>query len=170
MDADALHQRHRLEEIARLDLFRPEVDALLHDFAERASATAAQPAALVTIVLTDAQYFAAMFGLSSNQWQVQTRSTPIELSFCRYVVEDRAPFVVPDTLLHPRTKDVLPVVKDDGVRCYLGVPLELPSGAIIGSICVMGNATTDFSTAQIDQLKTLAGEVVSKLEARVARR
>lgn len=55
-----LHDPARLQEIADLDLASDEVDAILQDLARRAAECFDLPIGLVSMVLDQAQHFAAM--------------------------------------------------------------------------------------------------------------
>lgn len=63
-------------------------------------------------------------------------SGPLEWSFCQFTVQRPEPTVVPDTTLDPRTA-ALPGVTNRGIRFYAGVPLTLPGGTTVGTLCLM---------------------------------
>jgi len=162
-DAQRLHERERLEEIARLGLLEPGTEALLNDVAAEAAGRLGLPLSLVSIVLDDAQHFAASHGLSG--WLARTKGSPVEWSFCAHAVEREEPFVVEDAERHPLVRDN-PLVPDIGIRCYAGVPLITHRGHALGTLCVIGTEARTFSVEELDVLHGLAEEVVRRLEAR----
>lgn len=56
-------------------------------------------------------------------------------SFCQYCFEADAPLLIQDARLHPQAKDVLPARV--GLTRYLGVPVRLPSGEVVGTLCIL---------------------------------
>ena len=74
----------RLEEIADLGLDSLEVDEILDGIAREAAEALDLPTGVVSIVMDEAQYFTAMFGVDG--WMGATRGSPVEWSFCRNVV------------------------------------------------------------------------------------
>ena len=93
------------------------------------------PVALVSLVDDTRQFFKSQQGLPSPVAS-EARQTPLTHSFCQHVVIDRAPLVVTDAESDPRVCDNL-AVPELGVKAYLGVPLTLPSGHVIGSLCAI---------------------------------
>lgn len=163
---DPVRDPERLKEIARLDLFSDEVSDLLEDMTERAAERFDLPIGLVSLVLDEAQYFAAQHGLDGS-WLEEADGSPIEWSFCKYTVEDRAPFVVEDATRNERTKDN-PLVSQDNVTCYAGIPMVTSNDFVIGSFCVIGPNKREFTDEELADLREMAEEVVRRIEARVA--
>lgn len=158
-----LEQRERLQEIADLRLAAPDVQALLQATTERAALELGLPIGLVSIVLDEAQYFAARVGVPD--WIEQAEGTAVEWSFCRYAVASREALVVDDAAQDERLKDN-PLVTIDGLRCYAGVPLITSRGYALGSFCVAGVEPRAFSEAELARLHELASEVMQQIEAR----
>lgn len=165
--ADPIQQeRARLQEIFELDLLSPELSPLLQDLVARACEELQLPTALVSLVLDGAQYFASSKGLGG--WIGETNGTPVEWSFCRYAVEDRAPFIVEDATQHPRVQEN-PLVRIDGIQCYLGIPLTTSRGLIVGTLCILGTTARTFSERDRGVMQELADEVVERIETRAGR-
>ncbi|HSU13882.1 GAF domain-containing protein [Longimicrobium sp.] len=159
----ALAEAGRLQEIVDLDLLTPEVDAILQQTAEEAAARLGLPMSMVTVVLDEAQFFAAHHGLTG--WMAESRGTPVEWSFCANAVASREPFVVEDATTHPTVRDN-PLVANDGIRCYAGIPLVSTRGHALGTLCVIGTEARTFSDADLDVLRGLAHRAVDRIEAR----
>lgn len=167
-DEDAtIRDRERLQEIADLDLTSPEVDGILQGIAADAAGRLGLPIGLVSIVLDEAQYFAAAHGLQG--WLSETRGTPVEWSFCANAVRSGEPFVVEDAQLHPLVRDN-PLVTEDGIRCYAGIPLVTSRGNTVGTLCVIGTEARSFSPEDIEMLRSMARTAVERIESRRGRR
>ena len=162
-ELDPVLDRDRLQEIADLDLFAPEVSEILSGLAREASTRLDLPLGMVNIVLDEAQYIAGHYGVGG--WIGESQGTPVEWAFCRFAVRDHAEFVVENAETHDRVKDN-PLVTEDGLRCYAGIPLITSRGFAIGSFCVAGTETRSFEEAEMQVLRALAAEAVSRLERR----
>ena len=93
----------------------------------------------------------------------EDRENPVEESFCQYVVADRAPFVVEDAAVHPRTRDN-PSVALLGVRAWAGYPVLDAAGNALGSFCVVDTVPRTWTPEQVEVLGTLAGAVSSQVQ------
>ena len=71
-------------------------------------------------------------------------SGPVGWSFCQLTVQHPGPTVIPDTTLDPRTA-ALPGVTNRRIRFYAGVPLTMPGGVPIGSLCLMDRQPREFT-------------------------
>jgi GAF domain-containing protein len=162
--ADPLYDAARLQEIAELGLLSPEVDPILNEIAARASALLSLPVSLVSVVLDEALHVAAAHGID-GLWLGETRGHPVEWSFCATSVRTRDAFVVESATKHPYHK-TNPLVTQDGVRCYAGVPLISSRGFVLGNLCVVGLEERTFSAAEMLSLRALAAEAVRLIELR----
>ena len=161
---DPIHDAARLQEIADLGLLSPDVDPILSDIAARAASALGMPVSLVSVVLDEALQVAASHGID-GLWLGETGGHPVEWSFCATSVRTRDAFVVPDALSHPEHKSN-PLVTQDGVRCYAGVPLISSRGHVLGNLCVVGLEGRTVSDADLATLRGLATEAVARIEAR----
>jgi signal transduction protein with GAF and PtsI domain len=59
-----------------------------------------------------------------------------------------------------------PLVTQDGVRCYAGVPLISSRGFVLGNLCVVGMEERTFSADEMSALRALAVEAVRRIEER----
>lgn len=160
---DPIFDVARLQEIADLDLFAPEVSDILSDLAKEASTKLNLPLGMVNLVLDEAQFIAAHHGVGG--WIAEAQGTPVEWAFCRFAVRDREAFVVEDALTNERVKDN-PLVTEDGLRCYAGIPLITSRGHAIGSFCVAGTESHTFDETEMQTLRGLAAEAIRRIEAR----
>jgi diguanylate cyclase (GGDEF)-like protein len=140
-----------------------ELRAIVNDVARRFSV----PVALITLVLEDRQWFKAHVGLSGQL--LEARGSPRDWSFCAHVVQGRMPLIVPDAALHPAFANNT-LVKDGTVRSYAGVPLENPSGDILGSLCIIDAKPMSISAEDVDALIVIGRAVAGELELRASRK
>lgn len=163
---DPLYDAERLAEIVELDLLSDEVDPILQELASRAAAGLGLPVSLISVVLDEALHVAGSHGID-GLWLGETRGHPVEWSFCATSVRTRDAFVVEDAATHPYHA-TNPLVTQDGVRCYAGVPLISSRGYVLGNLCVVGLEQRTFSEDDLATLRTLAAEAVARIEQRRA--
>jgi GAF domain-containing protein len=161
---DPIHDEARLAEIAELGLLDGGADPILDDVARRAASQLGVPVSLVSVVLDEALHVAAAHGIT-GLWLDDTRGHPLEWSFCATSVRTRDAFVVEDATVDP-VHATNPLVTQDGVRCYAGVPLVSSRGFVLGNLCVVGMSARAFDAAEMHALNELAREAVTRIEAR----
>ena len=161
---DPLRDAERLKEIADLGLLSHDVDPVLQDVAARAAAELRMPVSLVSVVLDEALHVAASHGID-GLWLGETRGHPVEWSFCATSVRTRDAFVVDSASTHAEHR-TNPLVTQDGVRCYAGVPLISSRGFVLGNLCVVGLEERSFGESELAVLRRLAAEAVRRIEAR----
>lgn len=153
----------RLQEIVDLGLLSPESDAVLQEITREAATALNLPTALVTVVLDEAQFFAARHGVDG--WMNDAHGTPVEWSFCAHAVANQAPFVVEDATTHPAVRH-MPIVEHDKVICYAGIPLVSSRGHTVGTLCVIGHQPHAFTDHELGTLRSLADRAVARIEER----
>ena len=140
-------------EIRRLELLRDHaiLDTAGEPAFDRIAAEAARllgaPMAAVTFVSEDRCWFKARHGLLVNE-------VPRHQSLCGYAFRSSGTFVVSDTLADARFK-ALPLVTESGVRFYIGVPLTIPEGHSLGTLCVLDQVPRQPTAIQIECLQAL---------------
>ncbi len=120
------------------------------------------PVALVSLLDADRQFFLSAEGLP-EPW-ASLRAMPLSHSFCRLVVETELPFAVEDARRDPRVHGH-PAIEAIGVISYLGVPLALPDGRVIGALCVIDQAPRGWAAEDEQGLADLAGAVMTEFAA-----
>lgn len=95
-----------------------------------AAAEFEMPIALISLVDANRQWFKARTGM-------QACETARDISFCGHAIVDAALFVIEDAHADPRFADNPLVTGEPFVRFYAGAPLQLPSGARVGTLCLM---------------------------------
>ena len=161
IDNDPVHDIDRLMEVASIDLFDPEVRAVLDDFARRAAEHFHQDCGMVSIVLDGAQFFAGAHGVEG--WIAEAEGTPVEWAFCANVVRRGSTYVVENAAEDDHQRHN-PLVTEDGIRSYAGAPLVTSNGQVLGAYCVVGNEPRHFTEEEIAELEAMADEVVAELE------
>lgn len=151
----------RLREIAAIDLadleLRRRLDAIAHETRERLGL----PTSLITLVLDSAQLIAGSDGLDG--WMAEVGGTPVEWSFCVNAVLTGEPYVVQDAAHDPR-QFANPLVTEDHIASYCGVPLVSSSGRMLGAHCVLGDQPHDYTLEDVAVLQAAADRIVAVLE------
>ena len=88
-------------------------------------------------------------------------------TFCHFTVQGERPLIIPDTRADPRYANV-PTVSSLGVAAYLGMPLVLLSGEVIGAFCSIDFSPHAWSDSEVLIATDLASLVVSEIELRQA--
>lgn len=116
------------------------------------------PVAAISFVDKDRQWFKSSQGL-------EILETPREVSFCEHVVSSRKPVVVYDAFLDKRFSGNPCVVSQLRVRFYVGFPLVLENGSIVGTLCLMDTKPRYISKERLILLGYLRDMVVKELSA-----
>lgn len=158
-----------LDDPSRLAALRATslLDSAPEDTFDRLARLAAQalraPTALVSLVDQERQFFKSSIGLA-EPW-ASRRGTPLTHSFCQFVVTSGQPFAVEDAHAHTLVCNNL-AIEDLGVVAYLGVPLTLPAGWVIGTLCVIDQRPRVWTDSELELLRALANLVMSEIERR----
>lgn len=119
------------------------------------------PVAMINLIDERTQVSLSVDGPAAN-------TQPRNVSFCGHTILTQQPLVVIDTHQDPRFNDNPLVTGTPGVRFYAGIPLRLPDGAAIGSLCVVDNVSREFSAADIAALTDLAALAEDEFAAATA--
>lgn len=123
---------------------------------EFASAEFDVPIALLTLVDRARQWFKASTG-------VDVCETGRDISFCGHAILAPDIMVVPDALEDPRFADNPLVTGEPGIRFYAGAPLVLPSGAALGTLCLIDRRPRTLDAMELGILATLRDLAVLEL-------
>ena len=132
----------------------------LTDLAQRLLSTPQSPVAVQVSLLTDVQTVAAGSGLPAGAVGAQS---PAADSLCTVTVAERGPLVVQDARSDARVAQLEPVTSG-AVRAYLGVPLTVDGGDVVGALCAFGPDSRSWTPQDVALLEELAGAVVAQLE------
>lgn len=154
---DELARRRALDTYHVLDTM-PE-DAY-DDIVRLAALLCDTPTALVSLIDRDRQWLKAKVGFELSQ-------TPREVAFCDHAIRDPdAVLEVPDATRDPRFAHNPLVTTENGIRFYAGVPLVTPSGAAVGTVCVIDSQPRALVPRQREALASLARLTMNLLEHR----
>jgi len=158
-DAPAREQA-RLAALAARQLLdtpsEPQFDAIV----ELAAAACNTPIALVSLVDRERQWFKAGVGVEG------LRETPRSVSFCSHAIERPELMEIPDARADDRFRANPLVTGPPHVRFYAGMPLEVPGGYRLGTLCVVDVVPRRLTPDQVAALKRLAGLAVHIIETR----
>jgi signal transduction histidine kinase len=123
-----------------------------------AAAICQVPIALITFIDKDRQWFKSHHGTTFTE-------NSRELSFCTHAIASGEDFmIVPDASADERFANNPMVTGPAKVAFYAGVPLVNEDGFALGTLCVIDQEAHSLSPEQVTALKTLATQVIDKLE------
>ena len=114
------------------------------------------PAALVSLVDAERQWFKSRYGLHVSE-------TPRSVSFCGHAILQDIAFVIEDARLDARFADNPVVTGPPHVRFYAGQPLSGPGGVKLGTLCIIDYQPRKFSVDDRLTLADMAGWVEREL-------
>lgn len=139
-----------------LDFSHPEEFDALARLARDVTDTAI---ALVSLVDKDRLWFLSRQGF-------ENRETSRSIAICAHTIQGVDLLEIPDMSLDARFTDNPWVTGAPNIRFYAGVPLIVPSGQALGTLCVLDTVTRTLTDKQSSALKTLANSVVAEIELR----
>lgn len=163
--AQVLQNPRRLAALYELGMLDTPAEQAFDRLSRLAARILKTPVALVSLVDSDRQFFKSCLGLPEpwSRW----RETPLSHSFCQHVVATGQPLVVPDARRDPHLLDNL-AIRDLNVIAYLGSPLILSGGQVIGSFCVIDTKPRAWTDEQISIVRDLAASVMTEIGLRHA--
>jgi PAS domain S-box-containing protein len=162
--SSALADPDRLAALRQTDLLDTSAEEAFDRLVRLAADTLRTPIALVSLVDEDRQLFKACAGLPGPLASV--RQAPVWSSLCQHLVATRQPLVIGDARRDPRARGNR-FVTEVGVGAYLGVPLVVSSGHVLGSFCVADRQPRDWTAEDVATLVDLAGVVGHQLQLRI---
>ena len=163
------HLMHRVQDPQRLaalhelGLLDTPAEQAFDRLAKLAARILHTPVALVSLVDNNRQFFKSCLGLPEpwSRW----RETPLTHSFCQHVVASGKPLVIADARCDPVLLDNL-AIRDLNVIAYLGSPLILPGGQVVGSFCVIDSKPREWTNEEISIVRDLAASVMTEINLR----
>ncbi|MGA9651072.1 PAS domain S-box protein [Pedobacter sp.] len=130
------------------------------ELTDLASVICETPIALISLVDSDRQWFKSKKGLAAPE-------TDRAYSFCAHaIINPNEILEVENAKTDERFKDNPLVTGDPNIAFYAGVPLVNEDGYPLGSLCVIDSASKKLSDQQKKALKTIAHQVMDKMELR----
>jgi two-component system, cell cycle sensor histidine kinase and response regulator CckA len=149
----------RLKAIGQYQIIDTPPEEAFDDLVFLAAQACGTPIAMINLIDYNRQWFKAKIG-------VDFQEIPLEPSFCSACVESNNALVVEDALIDERFANSPLVTGEPYVRFYAGVPLVIPTGEVIGTICVLDITPRKINQGQLDSLKRIARLVIRQLELR----
>lgn len=153
------NEGRRMRALRRLNLLDTPAEEVFDEITRLSAELLDVPIALVSLVDERRQWFKSRVGITA----LETSRT---VSFCAHAINHTDTFVVEDASQDPRFADNPLVRGPMHVRFYAGVPLTLPSGEALGTLCVVDREPRQLSPVQKTVLEVLARKIVAELELR----
>lgn len=148
----------RLTELINNDLDYSELDIEFYNLIELAKITTGLEVSFLNLI--DIHHFWPI-SQSGDHLQVM----PLQNTPCQYTILKDEYFEVKDLSSHEILKEMDYVKAAPFYKYYFGVPLKTQDGINIGSLCLFDTQSKELNPTQIDILKILAREAVTKIES-----
>jgi PAS domain S-box-containing protein len=159
VDPALLYNPQRIELLRRLSLLDPTGDPAFDRLTHLTARILKTPISLISLLDIDRQIMKGQFGWGTK------RESPFSHSFCKHVVASGEMLVVDDSLLHELVRDNAAVIEDN-VAAYLGAPLIMSGGEVVGALCVIDHAARYWTQEEIELLTDLSKAVITEIELR----
>ncbi len=150
----------RLHAVHRFTISGFDLTQGLEGLLQLAAAIFDVPAAFVTLLDADDQWFVANHGFEVK-WMPRTTS------FCTHVIQQSGPMVVPDATRDDRFLANPLIVQPPNVRFYAGAPLTTFDGHNIGTLCVMDVTAKAVPPGKTTLLGVLAKQAICLMELKL---
>jgi len=157
---DNMEEADRLARLRDLMVLDSAPEPVFDSIVAMASEICGVPIALLSLVDSERQWFKANVGLPG------INETPRDVAFCAHAIADDALFEVGDATQDPRFSGNALVTGHPDIRFYAGVPLVLPGGERVGTLCVIDREARQLEPAQKRMLRSLAKIATEALLAR----
>ena len=154
-------EAERLRQLRDLFVLDSAAEPVFDSLVRLASEVCGVPIALLSLVDGERQWFKANIGLPG------VSETPRDVAFCSHAIDGEDLFEIGDTTADARFAANPLVTGDPSIRFYAGMPLQLPGGARVGTLCVIDREPRQLDAAQAATLRSLA---IVACEALVMRR
>jgi PAS domain S-box-containing protein len=124
------------------------------------------PAAMLSLLDSDRHFIKSGIGLA-GPWAAG-RSVPVGDSFCRHVVDSGEPLLVTDARKHDGVQ-LSPAVRELSVIAYIGLPIRVDGGYVVGSLCAMDHLPRSWVAEEVVILTELAAIAAQEISLRIAR-
>jgi diguanylate cyclase (GGDEF)-like protein len=116
------------------------------------------PIALVSLVDSNRQWFKSCQGLEVSE-------TPRTTSFCGHAILGDEILMISDTTQDERFHDNPLVTGDPAIRFYAGIPLTVPNGSKLGTLCLIDREPRTLSAEELALLQDLGKMAEQELAA-----
>ncbi len=150
------NEAERLADLRGLGILDSEREERFDRIARIAARAFAAPAALITLIDDDRQWFKSCVG-------VETSETTREEAFCAHAILELKPMIIPDALEDDRFAHNPVVLGGPRIRFYAGCPIRSRRGLPVGTLCVFDSQPREIDADQVDLLRDLAALVEEQL-------
>ena len=150
-------ETRRLARLRMLAILDTEPEPIFESLARLASTICGTPIALVSLLDGKRQWVKANVGLPGFQ------ETDQRLAFCGHALQSDSLMEVSDAQADPRFAANPFVTDAPNIRFYAGMPLVMPGGERVGTLCVIDHEVRRLSSAQRQMLHELAQAVTEAL-------
>ncbi len=154
----------RLAMLAEYDLLDTPPEAQYDRITRVAAAIFAAPIAIITVVDGHRLWYKSHYG--TDQTGVALCDIPEGAAFCAEVTKSGQPLVVEDAIRDSQFAVNPLVCAPNGIRFYAGVPLTMPDGYTLGTLCVLDVQPRSPTAEQMQRLRDLGDTVVHELAQR----
>jgi len=147
----------RLKSVKRFEQFDFDLNTNLRGILKLAAAIFESPAAFLSIIDDENQFFKVCHGFDVQQM-------PRVTSFCTHTIQQGRAFVVNDAKGDDRFSGNPFVANSPNVRFYAGAPLTDHDKQSIGTLCVMDTNAKAISPDQVQSLEILAQQAIHLME------
>ncbi|MDJ0675089.1 MAG: GAF domain-containing sensor histidine kinase [Calothrix sp. MO_167.B42] len=163
-----LREERRLKALSELNLRQPETIPVFEEATQTAAHFLSAPISILGFIDQEFHWFKSAVGLSRLGLMnklAQTRQLLRQESFCSQVVENAQILTINDTSKNTY-KELTDnkLIKDYGIRAYLGAPLIDAAGNCLGTIAVMDLITRQFTRQDEEFLQIIARWSMSEFE------
>jgi signal transduction histidine kinase len=154
------NEKQRLKELYDYDILDTLSEKEYDSITKIATQICNVPVSLITFLDKDRQWFKSHLGIDMTEM-------PREFAFCNYTILDHENvLVVKDMRVDKRFAKNPLVEGEPHAVFYAGAPLITSNGKALGSICVLDAKVNDLTDDQKEALKSLAEQVITRLELR----
>lgn len=151
-------EANRLKALYDCEILHTAQEQSYDDIVALAAMLCGTPIAAISLVDEKSQWLKARFGLD-------VRDLPQKQTFCRQAItRPDTLLIVEDAHLDRRFADNVHVVGLPFIRFYAGAPLVTSTGHVLGTLCVMDQASRRLDQTQQQALCALARQVVVLIE------
>lgn len=144
-----LTEAERLAVLREYEIMDTPPTTALDHVTQLVGQTLGVPTALVSLLDDHRQWFKSRVGLEVDH-------TAREIAFCDHVVRSGEMLVVPDATQDARFCNNPLVAANPHIRFYAGIPLRVPEGAVLGTLCAIDYVPRELTPEQVQTLSELA--------------
>jgi diguanylate cyclase (GGDEF)-like protein len=151
----------RLDALRHCGLLHGTANPVLDGLARITTHVLSVPIACVALVDDRRQHLPGMAGVAD--WGGEARGTPLSHAFAQLVVVRDQTVVIPD-LASDGTAQEHPGFAALRARAFIGAPLRLEGGAVVGALCAVHTVPMNWGAEHVALLEDLAAAAVSEIE------